>query len=436
MAAITNTPGVGSGPEALGSQWTLLWLAASAGAGSIGMAAGGTAGSLLAVELTGVRAAAGLPLAFVTAGAILSAILVSVRSATAGRRSGLLVGYALGSMGAGLVVAGAALGWFVLVLAGCFVFGMVNPAISLTRYAGAAVTADVSKGRGLGLVMVAGTLGAVLGPNVLGPTSHVAVGLGLPGAAGPFVLAVPALGLAALNLQLAARTEHGRILRQPDASPDRDRLRRDVIRKAVGLPTVRRAIALLVVANAVMVAVMAVIPVHLAMHGHQLELIGLIVSVHVLAMFAPSAVTGTLADRIGGYAVGAFGIGILAFGALAVWSASSSRPETMMVAVALLGLGWNLGIVGASSLLAVVPTTVRAASEGLGETAQGVSAWAGALMASFGIGLAGMPAVSLGCALAGAALLAVWYLANRRRGREPRQLREERSPRQSPRSPR
>src|SRR6266511_2934803 len=90
----------------------ILWLAASSGIGSLGLAAGGVAGSLLAEDMTGLDATTGLPLATLTAGAVVGANIVSRLSARVGRRGGLVVGYLIGICGAALVVGSAAAGTF------------------------------------------------------------------------------------------------------------------------------------------------------------------------------------------------------------------------------------------------------------------------------------------------------------------------------------
>src|SRR5918994_1794646 len=108
-------------------------LAASTAIGSLGLAAGGTAAALLAVETTGRDAAAGLRLA-----------------ARAGRGAGLVAGYAIGVLGALAVVAAAVLASFPLMLAGSLLLGGANAAIFLSRYAAADIGGAPGPGPGPG----------------------------------------------------------------------------------------------------------------------------------------------------------------------------------------------------------------------------------------------------------------------------------------------
>ena len=112
----------------------------------------------------------------------------------------------------------------------------------------------------------------------------------------------------------------------------------------------RAALLVLGGTNLVMVAIMAVAPVRLMAHGHDLGFVGLAVSVHVLAMFAPSPATGWLADRFGAPAVAAAGAGLLILAGMG--GLGHHHGHDMVALLIVLGLGWNCGVVGGSALLA------------------------------------------------------------------------------------
>lgn len=105
--------------------------------GSTGLAAGGTAGALLGVEITGTEAAAGLPLGLLVVGSAATALLISRRTGRAGRGRSLALGYTLGAIGAALVVIAAVASNLIALLAGSILLGAGNAAIFLTRYAAA-----------------------------------------------------------------------------------------------------------------------------------------------------------------------------------------------------------------------------------------------------------------------------------------------------------
>jgi MFS family permease len=170
-----------------------------------------------------------------------------------------------------------------------------------------------------------------------------------------------------------------------------------------------------VTANFVMVAVMAMAPVHMEAHGHGLGLVGLVVSLHIAGMFAPSPVTGALTDRFGPLPVAAGGAALLvAAGALA---ATSGGGAVMLgVGLTLLGAGWNAGLIAGSTLLSsAVPAVQRPRVEAAGELAMGVAAASATAVAGPVVGAAGYAALAIAGGVAAAAL-APFLLAVARRG--------------------
>jgi MFS family permease len=179
----------------------------------------------------------------------------------------------------------------------------------------------------------------------------------------------------------------------------------------------RLALLVLGATNFVMVAVMAIAPVHLAEHGHSLDVVGVVVGLHVLCMFAPSPLTGWLADRAGSGSVAALGAALLvAAGASgAVLDLSSGWAMTAMLA--LLGLGWNAGVVGGSTMLAAsVPAELRPQTEGIGEVAMGLAAGAGAPAAGVIVAFGDISALPIAAAVGGALMLMALRLGRRASG--------------------
>jgi MFS family permease len=379
-------------------------LALATAIGALGLAAGGSAGALLAEEITGSTAWAGLPLGFLVAGSAASALLISRRTGGAGRRPGLVLGYAIGTAGAALVVGAAAMEDFALLLVGSAALGAANAAIFLSRYAAADLGGEAARGRALGAVFFATAVGAVLSPNLLGPSGDLAEAAGLPSLSGLYLVAVVAFVLAGLLLATLPRGS----LPVGDARPVARRELR------VGLRSARLALVVLALTNLVMVAVMAIAPIHLVEHGHSLDLVGLVVGVHVLCMFAPSPLTGWLADRAGSAVVAALGA-VLLFAAGtsgALMDLSNSLDMTIMLA--LLGLGWNAGVVGGSTMLAAsVPAALRPRTEGIGEVAMGLAAGAGAPIAGLLVAYGDFTTLSIAAAVGAALMFAALRLGGR-----------------------
>jgi MFS family permease len=112
------------------------------------------------------------------------------------------------------------------------------------------------------------------------------------------------------------------------------------------------AVSILAATNLVMVAVMAIAPVHLVAHGHDLGLLGIVVGIHVAGMFVPSPISGWAADRVGPTAVAGGGFLLIIGSGVAGLFLDTGGALWMMVVLAMLGVGWNFGMVGGSALLA------------------------------------------------------------------------------------
>lgn len=373
---------------------TLALLAAATAVGSLGLAAGGSAGALLAEDITGSTAAAGIPLGVLVAGSAAGALLIARRTRSADRAAGLTLGYALGVGGAIVVIVAAVASSFALLLAGSALLGAANAAVFLTRYAAADVGGTTRRGRALGTVFVAASVGAIVSPNLLGPSGAVADAIGLPDLAGLYLVAVPSFAIAAAILAALPRSR-GRLA--PKGTGE----------VAARLAGVRGPLVVLGGVNLVMVAVMAIAPVHLTDEGHSLDFVGLVVGIHVLGMFAPSPLSGWLTDRAGSATVVSIGALFLVAAGVTGALVDPSGHVGVTVVLLLLGLGWNAGIVGGSTLLAAsVPAAERPRAEGLGEIAMGSAAAVGAVLAGLVVAFGGFPALALAGAAGGALLLA------------------------------
>ncbi len=121
----------------------------------------------------------------------------------------------------------------------------------------------------------------------------------------------------------------------------------------------------MVLTQIVMVAIMTMTPVHMHDHGHGTEAAGMVIAVHVAAMYLPSPLTGRLVDRVGRTTMAAAsGVTLLAAGLLAA-SAPDDSVVLLALALALLGLGWNFGLVSGSAIITdAVPLETRARTQG------------------------------------------------------------------------
>ena len=392
---------------------TLRTLVVTQVLGGAGLASGVAVGSLIARDLGGSDALAGLPAAVSTTGGALAAVPLSRLMARAGRRPGLALGYATGAVGALVVVGAAAAEVFALLLVGMALFGAGTTANLLARYAAADCATPHARGRALSTVLFATTFGAVAGPNLAEPADALGRDLGLPQLAGPFVLSVVAYLSAAVAVLLLLRPDPLLTARAQGAADvagpagPRGSVWSLVLRgpALVGLSA-------MVGAQFVMVAMMTMTPVHMLGHGHDLGVIGFVISAHIAGMYLLSPVGGWLTDRVGRPATLQLGAGaLLAAGVLGALADPRTVP-LLTVALFLLGLGWSLSLVAGSALLVdAVPLDRRAQAQGNADLLVGLAGATGGLGAGLVLALSGFAVIALGTAAVAVLLLA----AGRRR---------------------
>jgi MFS family permease len=385
----------------------LARLATATAVGSLGLAAGGTGGALLISAMSGSTAGAGLPVGFVVAGSALGALCIGRLTPRIGRAAALACGYAAGVLGAIVVLVAADLGSVPLLLAGHVLLGPANAAVFLSRYAGAAVSEDGRRGAAMGVMLFAAALGAIAGPMLLEPSAQVAYSWGLDRAAGLYLVTLGAFWVAATLLATARGSSSER--RQADAHGG--------LRLTGRGWHPARALVVLAAANAVMVAIMAVAPVHLVHAGHDLSFLGLAIGVHVAGMLAVAPMTGWLADRLGPSRVAASGGLLLGLAAVASASLDLAAGTAPISVLLVLGLGWNGAVVGGSALLSLALTAAeRPRAEALGEVTMGVAAAVGAALAGLIVAGGGFSTLSLaGCLAALAVVVAARPGAGARR---------------------
>lgn len=375
------------------------------GLASAGLAAGGTGGALLATDMAGTDAVAGLPFALVVTGSALAAVAISWLTARIGRSAALATGHLAGVVGAAVVVTGAMLEALGMVWAGSFLLGAPNAAVFLARYAGADLAPSDRRGRSAGTVLFAIAVGSVVAPNLLGPADLAARAIGLPAFTGLYLVAIGVFLAAAAVL---ARDRSGR-----DGVPG-------LVSGSAGEPAPpRRPLAVLGAANLAMVGIMAVVPVHLAHAGHGLDAIGLVIGIHVAGMFAPAPLSGRLVDGLGPRRVAA-AAGVL-FLASGTWGALAD-PDSHVAAIGfllVLGLAWNLAVVSGSLALTVTPSAaLRRRAEAEGEVVMGAAAALGAMAAGAVSAVAGWPALSAAGGLIGGSMLLAVMIGGARRRRQ------------------
>lgn len=326
--------------------------------GGAGLAAGISVGALLAQDMLGSDSLSGLPTGLFTLGSALAAYLVGRSTQRFGRRRGLAYGFIAGGLGALGVVIAAVADSVPLLFLSLLVYGSGTATNLQARYAGTDLAPANKRGFGTSMAMVATTIGAVAGPNLIDPLGAFADSLGVPTLAGPFILAAVAYGAAGLVLFAFLRPDPyllaRRIATATAAADGSDATSASEAPKA-GVGAYVGA-TVMVLTQMVMVAVMTMTPVHMRAHDHEMAAVGLVIGMHVGAMWLPSLITGTLVDKLGRTPmVTASGVTLLLAGVLAA-TAPSDSLGLLILALVLLGVGWNFGLVSGTAL--VVDATV------------------------------------------------------------------------------
>jgi MFS family permease len=385
----------------------------------IGTAGTVAAGSLLVASITRSETYAGLAQTSGVLGAAAMAIPLSRLTRKGGRRLALSAGYLTGATGAVVAIVGGSQRILALMLIGAFLVGAASAAGYQARFAAVDLASDENRARRLSFVVWGSTIGAVAGPNLMGPSGAIAQGLGLPRLVGPYLIALTTLTLAATIILLFLRPDpylksiEMRAGKSESIFHPTTRATLASIRKN---PHALFAIVSIAVGHLVMVSVMVMTPVHMAHVDVTLSIIGLVISVHVAGMYAFSPIVGHLSDALGRKRVIQIGLLILLASCLLSGKSPGTSTVSLGIGLFLLGLGWSCTMIAGSALLAEsVSLDFRSSSQGTSDLAMnlvgaGGGALAGIVIATLSYGwlcaLAGVPVIALG----------IWSLRSRAGG--------------------
>jgi len=396
--------------------------------GSIGIGAAVSVGSLLAEDLAGSAAWAGTAATMTTLGAALWALPLARLAGRRGRRPALALGWGLSAAGAVLAIAAAQAGAFAPLVPAFLLMGAGNAANLQSRFAATDLSAPAGAGRALAVVVWATTVGAVAGPNLTSPGAAVAGELGIPDLAGPFAFTGAAGALAAVALLVALRPDPLILARatDPDAARARDPDGAGAgPRGAAAWPAIaaspgaQLALVAILGAHAVMLAVMAMTPVHMSDSGASLTVVGLTISLHIAGMFAFSPLVGIAADRWG--RVPALVLGqVLLLGATATCAVAGEAMGLVTAGLVLLGLGWSCSLVAGSTLLGEsVAREARPAVQGLSDLLMNLAGAGSAALAGVVLTATSFTGLNLLAALLCAPVLALALRPRRAQGPQP-----------------
>src|SRR5690625_5131271 len=279
--------------------------------------------------MLGTEALSGLPTALFTLGAALTAFVIGRVTQRSGRRMALGLGVITGGVGAIGAVIATQLASPVLLFISLFIYGAGTATNMQARYAGTDLAPAQRKGTAVSPAMVATTIGAVAGPNLIEPLGGLAERLGLPALAGPFLLAAVAYIIAGTILVVMLRPDPFLVARHLEQQ-HLDTVSSDATAQPVEYSTkpsrmVRVGALVLVVSQIVMVGIMTMTPIHMRARDHSIGAVGLVIGLHVGAMWLPSLVTGPLVDEVGPRITAmAGGVGLLSSGLVAAFAPGDS----------------------------------------------------------------------------------------------------------------
>jgi predicted MFS family arabinose efflux permease len=292
--------------------------------------------SIVGAVLAPDKALATLPITAMVLGMWLGTLPVGALARRFGRRFALQVGSAFGVM-SGLISYSAVLdGQFWLLLIGTFCGGLYAAAHQSYRFAAADTASEAYRPKVVSWVLAGGVFAAVIGPQLVIFTKDL-----LP----PYLFAASYLGQSACALIAAAVLVFVKIPPLPATRAGHARPLAEIIRT----PRFIVAVACGMASYAMMNMIMTSAPLAMVGCGHSVTDATLGIQWHVLAMYAPSFITGGLIGRFGIERITGIGLGLIAL--TAVVGIAGVTVAHFWSALVLLGIGWNLAFIGATTMV-------------------------------------------------------------------------------------
>jgi len=362
-------------------------LAAAQVLSGVGVAGTVAAGSLLVSSITESETLAGLAQTSAVLGAAALALPLARLTSMGGRRLALSVGYFSGVLGSILAILGGYHRDIVLMLMGTFLVGAAAAAGYQARFAAIDLATNETRAKQLSFVVWGSTVGAVTGPNLIEPAGNLAEMFDLPRLVGPYLISATTLALAGVVITIFLRPDPYLLANKELVTSQQKGATKKALSHIRQNPKALFAILSIAIGHVAMVSVMVMTPVHMAHVDVSLTIIGLVISVHVLGMYAFSPLVGSLSDRLGRVRVIQIGLVILLLSTIISGKAQAKDAYTLGVGLFLLGLGWSCTLIAGSAFLSEsVAQQFRASSQGASDLVMNLSGAGGGAIAGVIIG--------------------------------------------------
>lgn len=374
-------------PNSVLQQRVVRTLATAQILNGVGVAGTVAAGSLLVSSITDSETLAGLAQTTSVLGAAAMALPLARLTARGGRRLALSAGYSSGVIGSILAILGGSHHNIVLMLMGTFMVGAASAAGYQARFAAIDLATNETRAKQLSFVVWGSTIGAVTGPNLMQPAGNLAESLGLPRLVGPYLISATTLILAIVVISIFLKPDPYLIANKESVSKRQKGSTKKALSHIRHNPKALFAILSIAIGHVAMVSVMVMTPVHMAHVDVTLTVIGLVISVHVLGMYAFSPLVGSLSDRLGRVRVIQIGIATLLLSTVISGFARADDAYTLGVGLFLLGLGWSCTLIAGSAYLSEsVDADFKASSQGASDLVMNLSGAGGGALAGVIIG--------------------------------------------------
>ena len=295
-------------------------------------------GGLAGQSLTNNICWATLPISFIVFGAMTTAPWLSQVMQNYGRRFGFILGAIAGVIGAIICAIGMYKGIFAILLIGSYLTGIFQSSLGFYRFAATDTASDSFRAKAISYTMAGGLLSAIIGPQLVKVTSdlYTTPFLGVYVTV-IFINIIGAFLFLFLDIPVPKKIKASEI-------PSRTRL------QIIKTPRILISIIIAMVCYALMTLVMTSTPLAVVGCGYSQNNAADVVSAHVIAMFVPSFFTGHLINRFGVTKI--ISIGLVLLTAAGLVNLSGMSLGNFFVGLILIGIGWNFGLIGATTMLA------------------------------------------------------------------------------------